>query len=81
MKLSQREISHKISSKIREKEPEAEVILYGSRARGNPTSESDWDILVLLDEEAVSLKKEQDIRHDLFGTGGNVCSFQDWMEK
>ena len=30
-------------------EPTAEVILYGSRARGDSTCESDWDFLVLVD--------------------------------
>jgi predicted nucleotidyltransferase len=28
-------------------DPEAEIILYGSRARGDWTDESDWDLLVL----------------------------------
>ena len=32
-------------------DPEAEIILYGSRARGDWTDESDWDLLVLLSEE------------------------------
>lgn len=27
-------------------EPEAEVILYGSRARGDAASSSDWDFLI-----------------------------------
>lgn len=30
-------------------EPVAEVILYGSHARGDATSESDWDFLILVD--------------------------------
>lgn len=32
-------------------DPEAEIILYGSRARGDWTEDSDWDLLVLLSEE------------------------------
>jgi uncharacterized protein len=32
-------------------DPEAEIILYGSRARGDAEPDSDWDLLVLLSEE------------------------------
>lgn len=32
--------------------PDAEVILYGSRARGDHEPDSDWDFLVLLNEAA-----------------------------
>lgn len=31
-------------------DPEADVILFGSRARGDFRSDSDWDFLVLLNE-------------------------------
>jgi len=34
---------------VRAVEPEATVILYGSRARGDAAPDSDWDLLVLLD--------------------------------
>lgn len=33
---------------VREFDPEAEVILYGSRARGDAQPDSDWDFLALL---------------------------------
>jgi len=39
--------------------PGAEVILFGSRAYGAPTKESDWDILILTDQPVTTaLKKE-----------------------
>ena len=34
---------------IHQIEPEAEIILDGSRARGDATAESYWDFLILLD--------------------------------
>ncbi len=41
--------------------PQAEVILFGSQARGTSHAESDWDLLVLLDQPFVSAKKEIEI--------------------
>lgn len=38
-------------------EPSAEVILYGSRARGEASAESDWDLLILLDGPVDSGRK------------------------
>ncbi len=36
----------KVVSKI---EPDADIILFGSRSRGDSTTESDWDLLILVD--------------------------------
>jgi len=36
---------------IREVAPEADLILYGSRARGDAREDSDYDLLVLVDRE------------------------------
>jgi len=55
-----------ITRRIKELDSHAEVILYGSRARGQSGKDSDWDILVLLDREDVTLKTEQKFRHHLF---------------
>lgn len=39
----------KIKNSIKGIDSNAEIILFGSRARGNNTDISDWDILVLID--------------------------------
>jgi uncharacterized protein len=45
--------------------PSADLILYGSRARGDAATDSDYDLLILIDGEA-DLKKEDDFRRALF---------------
>ncbi len=50
---------------IRESEPDAEIILYGSRSRQDPTYESDWDLLILLDG-VVDDDRTDRIRHRLY---------------
>src|SRR3990167_9827571 len=43
----------------------ADVILYGSRARGDAEPESDYDLLILTDRES-SLEREDIFRRQLF---------------
>jgi len=65
MKKKTQYISQLIRSYINAIDPKAEVILYGSRARGDERSESDWDILVLTDYP-VDLNKERLFRNKLY---------------
>ena len=43
------ELIEQIRHTVHEAEPQAEIILYGSRSRGDALSESDWDLLILVD--------------------------------
>ena len=89
MKLENKSIANQIKSTIRNKDPKAEVILFGSRARGQENKDSDWDILVLLDLAVVDRQTERDYRERLFEleleTGEAISTFvfskQDWKEK
>ncbi len=55
----------KCRSVIKSIEPAADLILYGSRARGDAEQESDYDLLILTEGEA-SLEREDFFRRQLF---------------
>jgi predicted nucleotidyltransferase len=41
------ELLERVKQAVHEVEPEADIVLYGSRARGDAHAESDWDFLIL----------------------------------
>ena len=55
----------RVKRAIREMEPDAEIILYGSRARKDSDAQSDWDFLILLDGP-VNDERIDEIRHRLY---------------
>ncbi len=56
----------KIVRLARKEFPESEIILYGSRARGDNQNDSDWDLLVLIDAPEVSFNREKKIIDDFY---------------
>ena len=88
MNEKSRHISKLIKLNISEIDPNAQVILYGSRARGDARNDSDWDILVLTDY-LVDINREKEFRDHLYElelqTGEPfsifVYSKQDWNTK
>jgi len=59
------ELLEQVKQTVHEIEPDADIILYGSRARGDAHAESDWDFLILLDG-AVDDARTDAIRHRLY---------------
>jgi predicted nucleotidyltransferase len=59
------EFIEQIRNTVHEVEPEAEIILYGSRSRGEAPPESDWDLLILVDG-AINDERTDQIRHRLY---------------
>jgi predicted nucleotidyltransferase len=55
-----------IKDRIKKKDPFADVILFGSHARGQSHKDSDWDILILLNLPTVTRLVEKEYRDDLF---------------
>ena len=63
--MKRKELLSKIKNVIKEIEPESDIILYGSRARGEHKPDSDWDFLILLNGE-VDVARTDRIRHRLY---------------
>ena len=60
-----RELLQRVKQVVQSLLPDAEIILYGSRARGDAAPDSDWDFLVITDQP-VSFDLEQQLWHRLY---------------
>jgi predicted nucleotidyltransferase len=86
--MNKQEFSQLIRSTVNKVDSKAEVILFGSRARGEERKDSDWDILVLTDYP-VEYQKEQAFREKLYDleleTGEPLSLFvfskKDWFTR
>jgi predicted nucleotidyltransferase len=65
MKTEKSSVLSRIKALAKEIDPTADVILYGSRARGEEHPDSDWDILILVDSKS-DLDYERIFRHKLY---------------
>ena len=59
-------IKDRISKSIHDKDSNAEAYLFGSRAWGDNRINSDWDILILIDNNKVTNEIEDNFRDDLY---------------
>ena len=83
------EILNRIKSGIVGIDPNAEIYLYGSRARGDNRKDSDWDILVITPKEKITFDYENDLHdpiYDIELESGEVISLlvyskSDWQHK
>ncbi len=63
--MDREELLEQVKRAVSEMESDAEIILYGSRAREDSRVQSDWDFLVLLDGP-VDDERTDKIRHRLY---------------
>ena len=83
--MQRAELLERVKQAVHEVEPEADIVLYGSRARGDAHAESDWDFLILLDG-VVDDARTDAVRHRLYEIewdyGEVLCSIvrsrQEW---
>jgi predicted nucleotidyltransferase len=86
--MGKQEFLTRIKSGINEKDPGAEIYLFGSRARGDNRKDSDWDILVISSKNKVNFEYEYELRdpiYDLELESGEVISLliyskRDWIK-
>lgn len=65
VKAKTRNISRLIKQSVSEIDPATEVVLYGSRARGDDKTDSDWDVLILT-ENPSDIHIERKFRNRLY---------------
>ncbi len=68
MSLSKDQILAEIKRRVKAVDPNAEIWLFGSRARGDNRPDSDWDIIILVDKE-LNYKQQEKIFDPIFDYG------------
>jgi len=89
MNKQEKHIANLIKTKISQKNPDAEVILFGSHARGEASVDSDWDILILINGMDINRQIEREYREQIFDieleVGEPISTFvytrNDWETK
>jgi len=60
------EVIELVKQEVSKIAPQNEVILFGSRARGTHRKDSDWDFLILLDQEELTSEEKDELRDLLY---------------
>ena len=61
-----------IRNTIRSVEPDAQIILHGSRARGDARDDSDWAVVVLLNKPPMSHDERYELAYTLWDKGQDI---------
>lgn len=63
--MSKEQLLQQVKNTVQFLLPDAEVILYGSRARGDAVVDSDWDFLILT-RQILNEDRKKEIRRQLY---------------
>jgi uncharacterized protein len=81
---NQQNVLDRIKRIVLDSDPSAKVYLYGSRARGTMKADSDWDLLILLNEDKITTEIEKNVTYPLYDLEfeiGEVISPMVYSEK
>ena len=70
--MSNEKMIDMIKNSVREVDSDARIILYGSRARGDERENSDWDIIVIVDNKKTPAENYKTIAYPLFEKGMEI---------
>lgn len=69
MPQKEQQILAQVKHMVLEAEPTAQVVLFGSRARGDAHADSDWDIMVIVDSPKVSDQQFEKLNYNIWLKG------------
>lgn len=89
MKNTKELVLAKIKETLLQVAPGAKVILFGSRARNDARSDSDWDILILVDKNKLDPDDFDRISYPLYELGWKIneminpklYTINDWLKR
>lgn len=87
--MERKELTRRLKQELLQIEPDADIYLFGSRARGDFKSDSDWDVLVLSPQKQITYDYELKLREpilDIELETGEIISLliyskTDWEKK
>lgn len=82
-------ILQKVKQILKKAAPDARILLYGSRARGDAQPDSDWDILVILNKQKIESSDYDLISYPIYELGWQenvmfsvkLFTQAEWMER
>lgn len=72
MSKKEQDVINLIRTTIRKSEPTAQIILYGSRARGDARPDSDWDVLAIVDKAHMDMEDRGNLEYDVWDKGLDI---------